>query len=95
MFRKPSALVPVLCASLSITMITAAQADWTRFRGPNGTGISKSDAPTEFGSDQESEMENLNFLGAASQVRLWLETKFSSPAIPDMAWEMALASLRT
>lgn len=28
---------------------TPASADWPRFRGPNGSGIGESDAPTEFG----------------------------------------------
>ncbi|MEM6468902.1 MAG: PQQ-binding-like beta-propeller repeat protein [Planctomycetota bacterium] len=29
-----------------------ASADWTRFRGPNGSGIAESDAPVEFGVDK-------------------------------------------
>lgn len=33
-------------------MSTPAQADWTRFRGPNGSGIGNSDAPTEFGAER-------------------------------------------
>ncbi|MEM9645760.1 MAG: PQQ-binding-like beta-propeller repeat protein [Planctomycetota bacterium] len=35
-----------LVACLSETL----QADWLRFRGPNGSGIASSDAPTQFGS---------------------------------------------
>ena len=31
---------------------TVAHSDWDRFRGPNGSGISSSEAPTEFGADK-------------------------------------------
>ncbi|GAB5405561.1 MAG: PQQ-binding-like beta-propeller repeat protein [Aureliella sp.] len=45
-------------ASLAVACVltSVAQADWLRFRGPNGSGISDSDAPTEFGADK-----NLNW----------------------------------
>ncbi len=36
----------------SLLVVTPASADWTRFRGPNGSGISSSEAPTEFGADK-------------------------------------------
>ncbi|QDT11982.1 PQQ-binding-like beta-propeller repeat protein [Planctomycetes bacterium K23_9] len=39
----------VLVAATAFLVTTTAYADWTRFRGPNGSGISPSDAPTEFG----------------------------------------------
>jgi outer membrane protein assembly factor BamB len=39
--------------SLAILLLlsTTANADWTRFRGPNGSGISQSAAPVQFGED--------------------------------------------
>ena len=37
-------------------IVSPAQADWLRFRGPNGTGIAESTAPTTFG-----EQENLKW----------------------------------
>ena len=37
---------------LALVLSTSASADWTRFRGPNGSGIATSDAPTEFGKDK-------------------------------------------
>lgn len=36
----------------SFVLSTVAHADWTRFRGPNGSGIATSGAPTEFGEDK-------------------------------------------
>ena len=40
-------------AMVSVLWLSSvASADWTRFRGPNGTGISESAVPTEFGLEQ-------------------------------------------
>ncbi|MEP3479632.1 MAG: PQQ-binding-like beta-propeller repeat protein [Fuerstiella sp.] len=41
----------VFSAFVLLAIPDASIADWTRFRGPNGTGISESDAPTEFDAD--------------------------------------------
>ncbi|MEM9367982.1 MAG: PQQ-binding-like beta-propeller repeat protein [Planctomycetota bacterium] len=41
----------MVTSCLAVFTTTSARADWTRFRGPNGSGISTSDAPTEFGAD--------------------------------------------
>ena len=46
--------------AIAIAVVTATllfapssvHADWTRFRGPNGSGISASDAPAEFGEEK-------------------------------------------
>jgi outer membrane protein assembly factor BamB len=43
--NKTALLVPLVA---SLCFGSPAQADWTRFRGPNGSGISDSDAPVEF-----------------------------------------------
>ena len=37
---------------LPLLLSTVVNADWTRFRGPNGSGIATSGAPTEFGKDK-------------------------------------------
>ena len=37
---------------LCIAFASHSLADWPRFRGPNGTGIAESAAPTEFGEDK-------------------------------------------
>ncbi len=42
-----AALLPLL-----FIVSSTAHADWTRFRGPNGSGISVSDAPVEFGEEK-------------------------------------------
>lgn len=42
----------ITTASLAIFLSPHLHADWLRFRGPNGSGISESDAPTEFGEKQ-------------------------------------------
>lgn len=50
MYRKS-----LFCSALfgvAIVMPLTSFADWARFRGPNGTGISTSDAPTEFGAEK-------------------------------------------
>lgn len=39
-------------AGLLCLVSTTAHADWLRFRGPNGSGISESDAPTEFSAEK-------------------------------------------
>lgn len=44
-----SALLSLLVALLATSAIQAE--DWLRFRGPNGSGISASSVPTEFGKD--------------------------------------------
>ncbi len=41
-----------LVSAIVIAMSFSSHADWARFRGPNGTGIAESDAPTEFGADK-------------------------------------------
>ena len=51
MFQKTTWLFSTVFAVGVLTIATAAHADWTRFRGPNGTGIRESDVPTEFGID--------------------------------------------
>ncbi|MCM2373539.1 outer membrane protein assembly factor BamB family protein [Aporhodopirellula aestuarii] len=40
-----------LLAAFAFSISTPANADWPRFRGPNGTGISETDAPTTFGPE--------------------------------------------
>lgn len=50
MYRKS-----LFCSALfgvAIMLPLTSFADWARFRGPNGTGISTSDAPTEFGAEK-------------------------------------------
>lgn len=47
---KSSALV--FSAVVSLWLSASAQADWPRFRGPNGSGVSTSDAPVEFGESK-------------------------------------------
>lgn len=37
---------------LAIFLSSSVHADWLRFRGPNGTGLGETDAPTEFGGEQ-------------------------------------------
>jgi outer membrane protein assembly factor BamB len=44
-------LSPVVFCCFFISALTAAEPDWSRFRGPNGSGISSAtDIPTEFGA---------------------------------------------
>lgn len=45
-------LKSILSVGVLVALSIPAQADWTRFRGPNGTGIAKSTAPTEFSHDK-------------------------------------------
>ncbi len=40
-----------LCCVVMVAMSQLSEADWQRFRGPNGTGIGESDVPTTFGAD--------------------------------------------
>lgn len=47
--RIVQAIAPI---GLALLLTATARADWTRFRGPNGSGISSSDAPTEFGAEK-------------------------------------------
>ncbi len=42
----------IVAAGLLFFLPASAQADWLRFRGPNGSGVSDSDAPTEFSKDK-------------------------------------------
>lgn len=42
----------VIPAAAVLLVSSAADADWTRFRGPNGSGISASDVPARFGADK-------------------------------------------
>ena len=42
----------IAAAGLAILFSSTADADWLRFRGPNGSGIGESDAPTEFSADE-------------------------------------------
>ncbi|MEM8670350.1 MAG: PQQ-binding-like beta-propeller repeat protein [Planctomycetota bacterium] len=49
LLSKSIAFAIPLCATL---FVTPANADWTRFRGPNGSGISSSDAPIEFSENK-------------------------------------------
>lgn len=49
MDRRIVAFASVL---LTYCISSDASADWTRFRGPNGTGVSESAVPTEFGLDK-------------------------------------------
>ena len=44
MTRRPSAIV--LATMVLLSAAAGTRADWTRFRGPNGTGISPDDTPT-------------------------------------------------
>jgi outer membrane protein assembly factor BamB len=44
-------MTAVFCLS-DVTSVTADSQEWLRFRGPNGTGISDSTAPIEFGQDK-------------------------------------------
>ena len=53
MFR--TAMLSMLIAIVLVT--SSANADWPRFRGPNGTGIAESGAPTKFG-----EKENIRWV---------------------------------
>ena len=41
----------IAAASLAMLLTTTVHADWLRFRGPNGSGVASSDAPIEFGAD--------------------------------------------
>lgn len=45
--------IVVFFAMVSVAWLSSvASADWVRFRGPNGTGVSESAVPTKFGLDQ-------------------------------------------
>lgn len=48
------ARIPHFLTFFSLTLVTSmvVHADWTRFRGPNGTGISDSAVPVEFGENK-------------------------------------------
>ena len=50
MYRRFILVVFVTVATLGIAW--DASADWTRFRGPNGSGISETKVPVEFGAEQ-------------------------------------------
>lgn len=54
MFRKSLRLGVAVCllSGHGLFSVQDANADWLRFRGPNGTGIAESDAPVEFSSDK-------------------------------------------
>lgn len=52
MALKTRTLVAVILTVSALFFTAAAEADWTRFRGPNGSGVGASDAPTEFGADK-------------------------------------------
>lgn len=48
-----SVVVPGVLAILAATSIVAAEPDWARFRGPNGSGLSTATGvPTQFGADK-------------------------------------------
>lgn len=51
LLNKKSSLT-TLAATILIACTSTANADWLRFRGPNGSGISESDVPAEFGADK-------------------------------------------
>ena len=46
MFRRP--ILWAMTATFLIVLSSSVRADWRRFRGPNGTGVAASGAPTEF-----------------------------------------------
>jgi outer membrane protein assembly factor BamB len=50
MFRR--SLFSRALLGVAIVMPQVSLADWARFRGPNGTGISTSEAPVEFGAEK-------------------------------------------
>ncbi|MEY4636419.1 MAG: hypothetical protein RJA55_2217 [Acidobacteriota bacterium] len=46
-------VVPGVLAILAATSVVAAEPDWARFRGPNGSGLSTATGvPTQFGPDK-------------------------------------------
>ena len=60
---------------LTYCISSDASADWTRFRGPNGTGVSESAVPTEFGLDKNLKWKlELPGKGAVSYTHLTLPT---------------------
>ena len=50
MIRRRFSLI--VAAYLLLSLWSAALADWTRFRGPNGTGVAETGAPVEFGENK-------------------------------------------
>jgi len=51
--RRRAAIVALLTIAIGVGVSTVANAQWTRFRGPNGTGVSDAvNLPTEFGPDK-------------------------------------------
>lgn len=52
MVLKMRTFPAITALGLALFLTTTVRADWTRFRGPNGSGISSSKAPTEFGANK-------------------------------------------
>ena len=52
MTRKTYSRHSIAAVGLAILLSPTVEADWLRFRGPNGSGIGETDAPTEFSGDK-------------------------------------------
>lgn len=75
----------LLTASATLAGFTSAVAqDWTRFRGPNGTGVSDAQLPAEFAADQINWRVKLPGIGHSSPV-VWKDKVFLLSADPKTA----------
>jgi outer membrane protein assembly factor BamB len=85
----PHRLVLVLALLLSSSAVSAAQ-DWTRFRGPNGTGVSEATTvPAQWAEKDINWRVELPGIGHSSPV-LWGDRIFLTSAFEDTAIRLVL-----
>ncbi|HVX10671.1 MAG TPA: PQQ-binding-like beta-propeller repeat protein [Pirellulales bacterium] len=79
-----------LAASLVLAAVTVAPAqEWSRFRGPNGTGVSEANIPAEWSDDELNWRVELPGIGHSSPV-LWGDKIFLTSAFEDTALRLVL-----
>lgn len=78
-------LVATLLAAVSTGLVAAEPGEWTRYRGPNGSGVSDSESiPVEFGPQDFAWKTKLPGVGHASPV-IWENRVFLLSADPETA----------
>ncbi len=90
-----TALIACALGLITPCILAAESDDWTRFRGPNGSGLSKATTiPTDFTNANFNWKTELNGIGHSSPV-IWKDQIYLLVANPAIAGERALVCFST
>lgn len=81
---RTATLAFAFCVSFAVASHTVSAQEWTRFRGPNGSGVSDAVLPASFTSEQFNWKTKLPGIGHSSPV-IWGKRVFLLSADPDTA----------